>query len=156
MPLTAAATAALMAHQTGDALIALLTLDHADLADPLRVARNTVDVVSRGETYAARAFAVTLPQDDGETLATVRLTLDNVDRAFTEAVRTIDSPLDATIELVLASAPDTVEAGPWIFSARNAGWNASQIEFELGHEDVLNREHLPVALDPWHAPAMYR
>lgn len=154
--MTPALRAALYAAMTDQAILPLLTINHADLDEPIRIAQAQADVVSRGHTFQAVAFAVTLPKDDGETQASVRLVMDNVDRRFTELIRTVPTPADAMVELVLASAPNTLEAGPWYFSAQTVSWDVSQVEFTLGYEDLLNAEHLVYALDPVTFPAMFR
>lgn len=154
--MTPALRAALYAAMTDQAILPLLTLSHADMAEPIRIVQSQADVVSRGNTFQAVAFAITLPKDDGETHPTVRLVVDNVDRRFTELIRTVPTPADTMLELVLASAPNTVEAGPWYFSAQTVSWDVSQVEFTLGHEDLLNAEHLVYGLDPVTFPAMFR
>jgi hypothetical protein len=154
--MTPALKKALFAAQTGEVILPLLTVTHPDMPEPIRVVRNTEDVTSRGHLYRGLAFGIPLPRDDGETQGTVRITLDNVDQRFTEAVRTTQTPAEAVIEFVLASDPDTVEAGPWTFTARSVAWNAQTVEFDLGYEDVLNAQHLVHSLDPNTAPGMFR
>ncbi|WP_025324508.1 DUF1833 family protein [Deferrisoma camini] len=136
--LSAAATRAITAQETGEAFLLLLTIDHPDLTQPIRVARNGEDVVSRGNTYTAYPFEIEIPEERGDRPPRVRLVLDNVDRQITEAIRPLTSSPTVTLEVVLASSPDTVEAGPYDFTIRNITYDAQVITAELAYEDVLN------------------
>ncbi len=40
--------------ETGEAFLALLTIDHAAISPPIRAVNNLEDVVSRGDTTGAR------------------------------------------------------------------------------------------------------
>ena len=143
------------AAELNDALIPLLTITYPGLA-PVRLARNAADVVSRGDTYAGCALNIPLPADDGDRLPTVRLVVDNVDQALTDALREIAEPADVVLELVQGAAPNTVEAGPYYFTVRAASWNWSYVEFELGYEDILNLGYPADALDPQVAPGLFK
>lgn len=136
--LSPAAVQAITAQETGEVFLLLLTIDHPDLAQPIRVVRNGEDVTSRGNTYSACAFDVALPDERSDRPPRVQLVLDNVDRAITQALRPLTSPPTVTLEVVLASSPDTVEAGPYEFTVRNVVYDAHVVTAELAYEDVLN------------------
>ena len=129
---------AMFAPQTMEVFLVLLTISHDDLGTDLRFVYNQEDIESRGEDYIAYPFTISLPDDDGETLARVTLTIDNVDRQIVQAVRMISSAPAVTMEIVLASDPDTVEAGPFNFTMTNAEYNSLTVQGELSHEDILN------------------
>jgi len=108
--LSLAALEAAQAQETGEVYLALVTLTHADPTfETKRYVRNTTDVVSRGQTFTAVAFDISLPDEDDEGSREVQLVLDNVDRRDVEAVRRLTSPLQVLLEVVLASQPDVVE-----------------------------------------------
>jgi hypothetical protein len=136
--LSAPALAALNAPQTDKVFLALLTITHANLAQPVRVVNDMVNVTSRGNEYIGLPFQIDLPSEVEEELPRVRLTIDNVDRLLVEAVRTLTSPPTITLEVILASSPDTVEAGPLPFALRNAEYDSLVVTGELAFEDVLN------------------
>jgi hypothetical protein len=152
---TAAFREALYGADLNDAIVALLTIAHADFP-VLRLARNTEDVVSRGETYSGCAFRGTLPEDDGETLPTVKVTVDHVDQALTDALRSVAEGAEMTLELVLASAPDVVESGPYFFRVTSAMWNWQELSLTLGYEDLLNLPYPADSLDPQVAPGLFK
>ena len=101
---------AVAAQETGEAFLVLLTISHADLAAPIRVSSDAVNTTSRGETYVAFPFDLSLPDDNQSSAPRARLTIDNVDRQIVEAIRQIQSPPTVQLVVVLSSDPDTVEA----------------------------------------------
>ncbi len=64
--LSAAALAALYAEESGETLIILLTLTHPTWPTPIRVTSDSVDTSSRGLTFTAFPFDITLPNDDDQ------------------------------------------------------------------------------------------
>src|SRR5512134_883732 len=121
--LSAAAKAAIHAAQTAQVFLMLLTISHPSIV-ALRLVNDMQDITSRGNLYQRFPFALTLPDESDDRLATVQLSVDNVDRQIVQAVRTIQSPATATLEVILASAPDVVEAGPFDFTLRSVEYDA--------------------------------
>jgi hypothetical protein len=136
--ISAAAKAAAFAQQTDQVYLALLVIEHDDLSAPIRVVNNAADVVSGGETYTAFPFDITLPSDADDSIPHATLTISNVDRTVTEAIRTISGAPTVTISVVLAASPDTIEVGPYEMTLRNVSWDANTVSGALASEDVLN------------------
>jgi len=131
--------AAFFAQETGEVPLILLEISHADLSATIRLVNNTEDVDSNGETYTAFPFQINLPYDDEEgVMPTVQLEVCNVDRTIVEAIRSIDSPPTVKAALILASDPDTLEAGWWEFTLKNATYTAEAVTADLSYEDILN------------------
>jgi hypothetical protein len=141
--------------ETDEAIIVLLTITHPDLATPLRFARNTEAVVSRGNTYIAYAFDVDLPTQDTESPPKSVLRIDNVDRSIVETLRQISGPPQITVEAVLASTPDVVEAGPFPFTLRNANYDILTVDGELAFLEVLGRKFPKGAFTPATHPGIF-
>lgn len=154
-PLSTAAKQAIYAQETGEAFLMLLTISHAQLTPTLRFAGNYVDVVSRGQTYLGWPFAIALPAEVDDQLPTVQVQIDNVDRRIMEGVRALTSAPAVTLEVVLASAPDTVEAGPFAFTLRNADYDALVVTGSLAFEDVLNEPYPQHAFTPAKFPGLF-
>lgn len=134
---SAAVLAAIYARETDEVELKLLTIDHPDMVTPIRVVADQVDVVSRGDTYTAFPFALAAPpQREGE-LPQSELIIDNVSRLLTETVRSITTPATMTLEVVLASDPDTLIAGPWAFEMRQTRINVQTIRAALQFEPIL-------------------
>lgn len=136
--LSQAARRAINAQETEQVFLLLLTLDHEELAEPIRVVNNTENVTSRGALYVAYPFEIALPGEDPESVARVTLRIDNVDRQIVQSLRTVQAPLSTALEVVLAASPDTVEAGPFNMTLVAAEYDALVVTGELAFEDVLN------------------
>lgn len=149
------ARAAINAQETAEAFLILLTIDHADLDEPIRVTSDAVDTVSRGETYIRFPFAVTLPDDRDDQMVRAQLTIDNVDRRIVNTLRSISGPPTVTLEVVLGSDPNTVEAGPFEFTLRNARYNALTVAGDLVFEDILNEPIPGDAFTPGNFPGLF-
>ena len=137
--LSLTAREALFAQETGEVFLILLTIDHSTLGTPLRFVYNNEDITSRGNTYTAFNFDIQMvsEEDDGA-ITQVDLNIDNVDRTLIETVRGISSPPDVTMEIVLASDPDTVEAGPFEFSLQSVNYDAITVNGKLGYPPMLD------------------
>jgi Domain of unknown function (DUF1833) len=122
----------------------IVDLSHGSLeGGPLRFVNNTKDVISNGETYVAYPFAMTLPDDAGDRLPRVGITIDNVDRQIVDTIRILSPQLPPPklgMSLILASDPDVIEAGPFDFTVRDTSWDAFSVTGVLAYEDVLNRQ----------------
>ncbi len=136
--LSQAAHQAVNAQETDEAFLLLLTIDHDELAEPIRVVNNTEDITSRGDLYIAYPFEIALPGEDPENVARVSLRIDNVDRQIVHSLRSVPAPLAVALEVVLASSPDTAEAGPFNMTLAAAEYDALVVTGELAFEDVLN------------------
>ena len=135
--LSSAAKQAANARETGEAFLFLLTITHALLPATLRFTNNRTDIVSRGDTYVAFPFQVTLPDDDPEEAARVQLRIDNVDRQIVDNIKLLTSPPAMTLEIVLGSTPNTVEAGPVLMELTKCDYNALTVTGDLAFEPVL-------------------
>lgn len=162
--LSAAAVASAMAQETGEAWLLLLTIDHSTLAEPIRVAANHENVTSRGDVYVGYPFSLDLPDDAPNEMPRVRLEIDNVGvpdeadplaRRVSDYLRAIDSPFTASIEVVLASQPDIVEAGPFVMSCAKAEYDAGTVSGDLIFEDVLNEPYPAGSFVPASHPGLF-
>lgn len=153
--LSLTARQAINAQETGEVFLFLLTIDDASLAAPIRVVNNTVNVTSNGNEFVAYPFEITFPDDDAETVGGATLRIDNVDRQIVQAVRSITSAPAVTLEVVMASAPDTVEAGPFDFSLQGVSYDALAVQGQLVFEDVLNAAIPQHTMTPQTFPGLF-
>jgi len=153
--LSLAARRAVNAQETDEVFLLLLALDHDDLAEPIRVVNNTEDVTSRGNAYVAYPFEIALPDEDPESVARVTLRIDNVDREIVKSLRAIQAPLSVALEVVMASSPDTVEAGPFNMTLVAAEYDALTVTGELAFEDVLNESFPGHSYIPSEYPGLF-
>lgn len=153
--LSTAARAAAFAQQTSEAILCLLTISGTGIPSPIRVVNNQLDIVSRGSTYLACAFTITLPDERDDAPPRVTLLIDNVDRAIVLAVRSLVEPPQVTLEVILASTPDTLEAGSFNFTLRNVDYSAETVSGELFFEDFLNEVFPADSFTPSTCPGLW-
>lgn len=146
---------ALMAQETSQVYLMLLTITDDSLVEPIRVVNNRTDISSGGNTYTGFPFRIDLSQDSPDELPEVTLTLDNCARELALAVRAITGIPAATLSVVLSSTPDVIEVGPLPFNMRRISVNASTIQAVLGGEDILNQKYPKDAMTPQNFPGLF-
>lgn len=147
------ARAALYAAQSDEVWLQLLTVEHSAIVTPIRIVANTEDIVSRGDTYTAFPFEISIPATSSES---VELVVDNVTRDLVDEVRSIDTPLTLTLEVVLASDPDTVEAGPFAFQSRAVEYDVQRMRFTLTYEPLLQEPFPAYVYTPIDYPGLFQ
>lgn len=95
----------LLLQVSGAGIIAFLTIEHADLAEPIRVACDGVDYVRDGETFIGFPFKFGLLTDD-ESPPRAQIEVQNADRTIGDALRGLTSPARLTLELISADEFD--------------------------------------------------
>jgi hypothetical protein len=150
MPLSGSAIRAAFAETTDEAFLVLLTIAHPDLAQPIRVVNNHVNVTSRGNVFIGCPFQPLLPDEIEGQLPRLRMEFDNISfvdpadqqqRRISDYVRAIATPFTVTLEVILGSTPDVVEAGPLALTAVHVEYDAAIVSAELALEDVLNEPY---------------
>jgi hypothetical protein len=104
MPLPSFAQAWLQARESADAAICIIELYHP-MMETFRFARNTEDVVSRGNTYSAAPFDLDILNDNDQP-PRATLTFPNVDRSIGIKLSEIVGPPQITIEVISSAEPD--------------------------------------------------
>jgi len=108
----------------------------------LRAVNNLEPVDSRGDTYDAFPFEITLPPDDGQKPQSLKLTFPNVGRELMELVREYPAEFapEVKLELVLSSAPDVVEKTIDFMRVADVTYDALSITFTLASSSVFARK----------------
>jgi len=146
---------AVYAQETAEVLIILLEIDHDDLDSPIRICKNDTDITSNGNVYLAYNFDIQLPTDEDNDVPQAQLVIDNVDRALTQAIRTIQTPPTIRIMVVLASAPDTLEVDMPDFLLTNISYNASTITATISIENFLQEPFPGDLFTPTQFPGLF-
>lgn len=120
-----------------------LKIEHPGLPSTIRLVCNTEALVRADGTYQPYAFQVQLPDQREDQTPQVQVTIDNTDLEVIEAIRTLTGTPTVTLDVVLASQPDTIEAGPFICSLQTATVTASTIQGTLGYEDDVFAQLVP-------------
>lgn len=147
--------AAIYAPETDDVFIILLTLHHPGMAVPLRVCSGGQEVTSRGESFVAFPFALTLPEDEDGRAPRARLSIDNVDRQIVAAVRSLTSSPQVLIEIIRAAAPDVVEATFEDFRFTNITYDSRAVTGDLTVEDFTAEPYPAASFSPSLFPGLF-
>ena len=150
------ARASLYAPRTAEVWLHLVTIDHDDLATPIRLCDNLTDIVSRGNTYTAFPIRPVLPPDVATEIPAIDLVIDAVDRSIIQMVRSISTPPSVSIEVILASSPNTVEAGPFLFEAAVAEYGDREVRLRLEAERLLTEPYPAGLFTPSHFPMLFQ
>lgn len=151
--LSPAAVAAMNAPESGEVWLVLLTISNPGMTT-IRVVSNNEDITSRGNTYLAFPFEIELPGQDPDSPSSARLRIDNVDKRIVEAVRSITTPPNVTIEVVLASQPDTVEIAYTDLTLRSVEYDADSVRGELTFESIFS-EPVTLTITPNRFPGLF-
>lgn len=139
--LSSTALQAIYDNDTDEVFLVLITIDHSVLSEPIRVVANSENTTSRGDEYIAYPFDIQLPSDEESSPPRAQIVIDNVDREIVKSLRSITSPASFSIEVVLASDPDVIEASWYNFELRNVKGDVFQISGELTIEDVSSEPY---------------
>ncbi len=141
--LSNAAKSALYAQQSDECFIMLLTIEHPNFTAPIRVASDNQTllpdagvrgVLSRSMEFIYLPFNIELPTQDDSGIARARISVDNISREIVAAVRQANSALAITIEIVLASDPDTVEVSIEDFRLDRVTYDALTVSGDISVE----------------------
>lgn len=141
-------------QSSSEVWLVLLTISHATMSTPIRLVNNNEDVVSRGNTYIAFPFEIELPGEDPDQPPKATLRIDNVDRRVVQTLRSITSPPTITLEVILASAPNTVEVSFTNMTLRSAQYDVTSISGELTF-DAIYTEPVTLTMTPSRFPGLF-
>lgn len=158
---------AAFAEETDEVVAVLLTLMHGGLTAPIRLSSDSTErleepveevvygTVSRGERYIYYPFAIELPSDRAEEAPLAKVTIDNVRREITQAIRSITTPPLVTIEVVLASQPDVVEAVFPQFDLVGVTYDSLAVEGKLTLDSLAGEPYPAGRYDPARFPGLF-
>jgi hypothetical protein len=162
--LSATALEAIFAQETDTAFALLLQLDNDLLSTgPIRLARNNASIYHTAcssdgavQLFVPAPFTITLPQERENEPPTSALSIGNVDRQIVEGIRTITTPVDVTLHVILSTEEAAVEAGPWVFTMREVTYDAFVVSGTLKFEDWLNEPSPAQAFTPTTTPGLFK
>lgn len=137
--------AAMNAPHASAVVCAVLLIEHASLAEPLRFTNNGEDIEVDGDTYTALAFDVELPSDVEEAAPTATLLLDNTSQALTPLLRSVTGELTVTVKQVRCTARTTppefeVEMSFLPFKLAQVDMRKNSVRATLNYGDSFNTE----------------
>lgn len=158
----------LLASESGEALIFLITIDHADFDEPALVCTSPLQrivetddeilygVVSRGSTFTfIPSIDVTLPTDDDESPPSIQLSIGRYGD-IVDVVRSIGvEPPSVTVEMVLSTTPDVVEAYWPEFDLQETTIELDVITGTLGLDMLETEPGCPLSFTPANFPGLF-
>ena len=133
-----------IAEHDGDVPVALLTIDHEDMEEPLRISTDPTQRLSddplrygtmhQGVAYYYALVAVPLPEQGQDAADTVPVTIDIVTPEMAAIPASVASPASVDIVQVMAGSPDTIEFAWLDPEVRSASVDTEQgvITLEVG------------------------
>lgn len=154
--ISATAMQAVLAQQTSEVFVPCLNINHPSFTSPILLAMNTESMVRTAGTYQPYAFQINLPDQREDQLPQVKLTVDNTDLQVNNAIRTLTGQPTVTMDVVLASSPNTIEIGPFNYNLTSATADANTIQGVLGFEDDIFAQQVPAQLyTPTSSPGLF-
>lgn len=153
--LSAAMSAAIFSQETDEAVVTLVELHNDGWASPVRLANAGADVTSGGAVYTALGFTIAMPDDEDEARAIARWVADNAGQEIIGQLRQTVGVISVIVRYVLASQPDTLEAG---FTAElpEISYDVSTITGGLTVDPVLDDAFAKDRFDARKFPGLYR
>lgn len=145
----------LFSQESPDPFLTLLTLSHPAFSSDVRLVNNTVDIVSRGDTYMAFPFKIRLPVDDGETARDIALDLDNASLELIEEVRAVTTAIGVKFEMVLASMPDVVQISQPGLKLQNLSYTGTRITARVILDNFLDVAMPSERYEPTNFPGIF-
>lgn len=155
----------LFAQESGHLMLALLTIPHATLPEPIRLVNDRAALEYEGHTYQPLPFELTLPADLEDQIPHIELRIDNIGRALVELLRSQLEPVEVVVDLVRVAPPaigstarEVVrEMGPLDFSLLDVQIGPAVITARLGYViDILNTAATQHIMNPSLAPGLFR
>lgn len=139
--------------QTNEAFLFLLTITTP--SEVIRVVNNMEDIVSRGETYTAYPFSLSLPADTGDKQPNLQLVIDNTDQALVNAIRGFPKAPSVKVELIVSGSPDIVEKSIDFLQVSSVSYDALSITIEMRPVNILARKFPAATYGSTEFPDLY-
>jgi len=147
---------AVMQPNTGEVFLLLVTFNHSSFPEPIYLVNNLENITSRGKEFLAFPIDLVLPPDDGDTLPSVQITCQNASLELIDEVRSVQGPMSVTIEMVLASSPDYVEASINDLRVAGAQYDKNTIQLTATVDDLLNTSFPKEKYQPGNFPGLFK
>lgn len=144
----------LTARQASEADLVLITIT-SNYFETFRLARNRQDVISRGQTFTRCWLEVDILSDDDQ-ITRSTLTLPNVSREISRAMRSVIGPPEVTIEVINSARPDTPFYRAARLKLRNVQFDPFFITGDLSRGDENTEICGTIKITPARAPAIFR
>lgn len=127
-------------QETDTVFTVLLTFSSDELTDDILIASDNATLLPTADVYGVLSnsleyiyapFEITLPVDDKNGSISSKLIIDNIDQTIIGHLRSISSPVNVKIQIVLSSDPNYVERSYEGFTLSSVQYDAFTIEGNL-------------------------
>lgn len=154
--LSPAALRAVLAQQTNEVFLSFLKIEHPSLATPIRLVCNYEPITRADGTYQPCAFNAPSPSQTEDRAPSTQITIDNTDLTINEQLRKLVGAPIVTLFTALASSPDTIEEGPFVFTLQTAQGDVNSITGTLGYDARLFEQNFPAqTYTPVNSPGLF-
>jgi len=141
-------------QNSSDPFLMFVTLSHPSFS-PIYLVDNTVNLTSRGIEYQAFPMRIRLPVDDGETARAVNIEFDNASLELIEELRSITTPIEVKLEMILASELDSVQIALENLTMTNITYDKQKIMAMLSMDGFLDTELTSESYTPQLYPGLF-
>lgn len=146
MTLSARTTRAMMAQESGDTDIVLITITHSKWTQPIYLSTHATEVLrldentfqpifgtrSRNREYLYVPIQATVPNSTAESSPEAHLVVSNVSRELSPYLKIVDKENPRiTIEIVNSSAPDVVDVCYPEMDLNSVSWDANTVDASI-------------------------
>lgn len=147
--------AAIHGAESAEVLLPLVKLSHPDWPEDIRIVPDWNAITHQSEQYTPYAFQITLPDDDEVGVPVLKWTADNVSREIVMLMRGVTDKITARVVWVLASQPDTIEAGPFDVEMTAVEYDAQTLSGTMQVEPILDGPFGHMTMTPKTAPGLF-
>ena len=120
--------------------IVLVEISHSTLSTPLRFTSDGADTIHDGDTYKPFQFKLSLP-DEGDGVSASTLQIQNVHRDIVKIIRSLPTPPDFKILVVLDDDTNRIEAGPWNMKLAMTEYDDMAVSAEIQGPSLLSEPY---------------
>lgn len=154
--------------ETDDYEIILLTVHHPGLDEPIRVStdatqriRETAEdivygTISNGDEYVFVGIDIALPSQSEDSPPETRITIDNIDPAIVEALRSISGSPEVDIAVVMYSSPDEIQVYYPSFTMPVATFDEMTVTGALTLDMMMNEPAPGDVMGPKYFPGQFK
>ena len=148
---------AMMAQETSEIFLSFLQIQHPTLSTPILLVCNYEPITRSDGVYQPFAFNAPSPsqEEDGKVPQTT-ISIDNTDLEILTKLRTIKSPPKVVLFTALASSPDIIEEGPFIFDLQSVDGDESSLSGKLSYDGSVFDQNFPAqTYTPSNSPGLF-
>lgn len=134
---------ALLAQQTTEVFLSFLRVEHPSLAAPLLLVCNYEAITRADGVYQPYAFNAPSPAQKEERIPQTTITIDNTDLTLGSTLRSLRGAPTITLFTALASQPDVIEEGPFVFQLTSISGDLNAITGTLGYDSSVFDQNIP-------------